>query len=189
MKANAGVGKPLSKRSPVVAQQCRLFPPDAGLPPRFGVREGRTSRDVLNELLLPGHETLTALESNVLGLYCRDYENDLGNARRWFERATRKGLSDGKLNLALTYARRNSVEQTLAIRYLEEAARDGNARAQHWLGLCHFAGCGVARSIAKATAWFERAANQGYASSQCMLGYLFEARVEAAGHTANALEW
>ena len=45
----------------------------------------------------------------------------------------------------------------------------GNADAQHNLGVIHHKGQGVAQDIQKAAQWYQKAADQGHADAQQML--------------------
>ena len=45
--------------------------------------------------------------------------------------------------------------------------------AQHNLGLLYFHGRGVAQNYQQAAAWFQKAADQGYADSQFNLGIMY----------------
>ena len=49
-------------------------------------------------------------------------------------------------------------------------AETGNADAQYTLGYCYFLGRGVANDDVEAAKWFRKAAVQGFAQAQCVLG-------------------
>lgn len=62
-------------------------------------------------------------------------------------------------------------DETKACQWYRRAAEQGNATAQHELGLNYQSGRGVSEDRAEAAKWFRRSAEQGEASSQCALGY------------------
>jgi TPR repeat protein len=73
-------------------------------------------------------------------------------------------LSLGPAATALSGAARNELRE------LQVRAREGDARAQTYLGLKHDLGDGVPQSYEKAARWYARAAEQGVADSQLYLG-------------------
>ncbi len=54
------------------------------------------------------------------------------------------------------------------------AAREGDARAQTWVGVMHGEGKGVARDYQAAVRWLGRAASQGYSEAEFRLGVIHE---------------
>ncbi len=71
----------------------------------------------------------------------------------------------------------------------EKAAAQGNADAQHRLGLLYYEGYGVRQDYARAQEWFEKAAAQGYAQAQCNLGLLYANGHGVRQDNATAKEW
>lgn len=63
--------------------------------------------------------------------------------------------------------KRKDYDKSVAL--LEPLARNGNARAQLWIGQMYYYGHGVQESDAVAFDWFSRAANQGNAEAQLQL--------------------
>ena len=53
--------------------------------------------------------------------------------------------------------------------YYLKAARQGDAEAQFYLGLCYNYGDGVEKDLSEAVIWFRKAAVQGLAKAQDML--------------------
>ena len=53
-------------------------------------------------------------------------------------------------------------------------AEQGDAEAQHNLGLCYINGYGVQQSYEEAAKWFRKAAEQGNASAQYDLGLCYD---------------
>lgn len=70
-----------------------------------------------------------------------------------------------------------------------EAARQGNAVAQYWLGVAVQYGDGVPQSFARAFQWYERAAKQDCAPAQVALGFLLEYGKGVAANAAQARQW
>ncbi len=60
-----------------------------------------------------------------------------------------------------------------AIRDLRPLAEQGNAEAQHYLGLMYCSGLGVPEDDAEAIKWFRKAAEQGHAGAQYNLGFMY----------------
>ncbi|MDR1120258.1 MAG: SEL1-like repeat protein [Dysgonamonadaceae bacterium] len=87
---------------------------------------------------------------------------------------TNKSTILSKLFLAIlcAFALSNAIfAQTLE--ELETKAKQGNAEAQHTLGVRYFQGDGVKKDYEKAVSWYEKAANQGYASAQLSLAQCY----------------
>ena len=57
--------------------------------------------------------------------------------------------------------------------WYRKAAAQGDAEAQHNLGLMYVHGEGVPQDYAEAVKWFRKAANQGDASAQTNLGIMY----------------
>ena len=64
-------------------------------------------------------------------------------------------------------------------RGLQSLADQGDALAQHALGVMHARGRGVAKDAREAVAWWRKSAEQGYAEAQCALGFTTTAAVKA----------
>ena len=60
-----------------------------------------------------------------------------------------------------------------AVSWFRKAADQGDAGAQHSLGLSYYNGRGVARDYAVAAAWFRKAAEKGNANAQRALGSMY----------------
>ncbi len=59
------------------------------------------------------------------------------------------------------------------IRELRPLAEQGNAEAQHYLGVMYGEGHGVPQDYAEAVGWWRKAAEQGYADAQNNLGIMY----------------
>ena len=60
-----------------------------------------------------------------------------------------------------------------ALRMLTPLAKDGNAKAQVYLGIMYDDGDGVAQDQVQAVIWFQEAADQGFATGQSNLGNMY----------------
>ena len=60
-----------------------------------------------------------------------------------------------------------------AVEWYEKAANQGNADAQHTLGLLYYLGESVGRDYVQAAQWYEKAASQGNADAQYNLGMMY----------------
>jgi len=72
---------------------------------------------------------------------------------------------------------------------LRPLAEDGDALAQHNLGVMYQKGIGVAKDRDEAMRWYRRAAEAGVASSQYNLGLMYESGKGAARNPAEARKW
>lgn len=59
------------------------------------------------------------------------------------------------------------------IRLLTELAHEGNAEAQHNLGIANEHGFGVPKNLVRAVQWYQRAAAQGHPGAQTNLGLAY----------------
>jgi TPR repeat protein len=66
-----------------------------------------------------------------------------------------------------------SGNNKLILGYLQTLADDGNGYAMRHLGNLYYYGSGVAKDMAKAIEWYEKAAEQGDAYAICDLGYCY----------------
>jgi TPR repeat protein len=69
---------------------------------------------------------------------------------------------------------------------LKTKAEQGEASAQHRLGLMYWDGQGVGQDMTEAVKWFRKAAKQGHAEAQERLGYAYES---GHGITKDFYEW
>lgn len=74
-----------------------------------------------------------------------------------------------------------------AMRLWQPLADEGNAEAQHWLGLMYRDGRGVSQDYAAALSWFQKAADQGDAAAQINLGGMFARAQGVRGDHATAV--
>ena len=90
-------------------------------------------------------------------------------------RNNQDALSSGQFVLAAKYYSGLEVPQDTAraIALWEQAAAQGHAKAQHYLGELYLRGDGVTQDKVRTIVLWERAASQGHAESQAMLGALY----------------
>ena len=70
-----------------------------------------------------------------------------------------------------------------------QAAAQGNAAAQHNLGVMYAKGRGVRQDDAEAVRWYRQAAAQGFAQAQVLLGMMYEHGHGVRQNRALAQEW
>ena len=72
---------------------------------------------------------------------------------------------------------------------MQRLANQGDATAQHNLGVMYTKGSGVRQDYAKAAQWYEKAANQGFAFAQSNLGTMYYEGKGVRQNMATAKEW
>lgn len=105
-----------------------------------------------------------AFESGALGEEHKPY------AAMWFERAVANHHPETELHLARYYLSNNKVN--LGIQLLEKAAHRSDLSAQKSLANMYYEGTIVKKNIAKAKAWFEKAAQANDVQSQYTLSQI-----------------
>ncbi len=73
--------------------------------------------------------------------------------------------------------------------WFKKSAEQGNADAQHRLGLCYENGLGTTRNYAQAFKWYKKSAEQGNAVAQYMLGKCYENGLGTIQNKSQALYW
>jgi len=76
-----------------------------------------------------------------------------------------------------------------AVNWFRKAAEQGNAVAQHYLGVKYADGQGVAQNDAEAVKWYRKAAEQGDAPAQNDLGFMYSNGRGVAQDDAEAEKW
>ena len=84
---------------------------------------------------------------------------------------------------------KNTYEYGDDIRRLLQAAEQGDADAQFWLGDMYRKGEGVVQNYEQAAWWYQKAAEQGNANAQCMLGDMYYFGVGVAQNSKEAARW
>lgn len=82
-----------------------------------------------------------------------------------------------------------AAKQILEIKYLMDAANQGDVGAQYNLGVCYENGQGVAQSYSEAASWYRKAAEQGHANAQNSLGVCYENGQGVAQCCSEAIKW
>ncbi len=100
----------------------------------------------------------------------RVFPKDLAAARDWFRRAALKGHLPAQANLGILLYQ--AGEKPEATRWLKSAADRNEMRAQYVLGVAHWNGDGVPRSLGLAYAYLLRSSAQGLAEATSALGNL-----------------
>src|SRR5713101_6723486 len=99
-------------------------------------------------------------------------------------------LSAQSAQAALSPPQGQNNAESLDITALRQKAEGGDVSAQVELGQRYtFAKGGVALDYAQARAWFEKAADKGFAPAQNSLGYLYERGEGVAQDNAQARFW
>jgi TPR repeat protein len=100
----------------------------------------------------------------------RGVETNLGAAQTWFERAARNGHVDAQTTLGLLLFQNGN--QTGGLRWLRQAADQGEARAMLVYGTALFNGDGVTQDPVTGYAYVSRAAAQGLGPAKETLAQL-----------------
>ncbi len=78
---------------------------------------------------------------------------------------------------------------TEAVKWFRQAAEQGNAKAQTFMGVCCYNGSGVTQDYNEALKWYRKAAEQGYAIAQSNLGACYyNGKIVTRDYT-EALKW
>lgn len=103
----------------------------------------------------------------------RGVARDLPEAIRWFQLAVKEKDSPlARLNLGLLYQDEGQIQNALP--YFQQAAEQGLADAMIQLYFCYRQGNGVTADHPKAVEWLTKAAEDGNAYAECLLGYHYE---------------
>ncbi|GAB6842878.1 hypothetical protein HNR00_004905 [Methylorubrum rhodinum] len=95
-------------------------------------------------------------------------------AKEIWEGLAAKGNTTALINLSNMFTQGNGVsaDEKKAFSYTQQAAKLGDARAQHDVGLAYEKGSLVDRDIDKAAEWLRKSAEQDYADGQFAYGVL-----------------
>jgi uncharacterized protein len=112
-------------------------------------------------------------------------------ARKWFEKAARKGDAAAEVNLALLYINGWGVAQNYgtALYWLDSAASQGNPRAHSNLGILYLNGWGVRRDYNEARKHFVFAAEHGQSGAMVDLGFMNDGGLGIPKNQAEAARW
>ena len=84
---------------------------------------------------------------------------------------------------------RGLEEDREAVKWYRRVAEQGNASAQHLLGLMYVNGRGVPRDDREAVKWYRRAAEQGNARAQHLLGTMYTTGEGVPKDDREAVKW
>ena len=82
-----------------------------------------------------------------------------------------------------------SGDYATALREWKPLAKQGNASAQHNLGVMYENGEGVPKNYKTAVKWYRGAAKQGYASAQTNLGVMYKEGLGEPQNYKTAVKW
>ncbi|WP_206081787.1 tetratricopeptide repeat protein [Hallella mizrahii] len=68
----------------------------------------------------------------------------------------------------------NNKDYANAVKCFQQAAEQGDAKSQNYMGECYYYGNGVTKNLQEAAKWYRKAAVQGNANAQNSLGYCYE---------------
>ena len=78
---------------------------------------------------------------------------------------------------------------TEAVKWFRQAAEQGNAKAQNFMGVCCYNGSGVTQDYNEALKWYRKAADKGSASAQYNLGICYYTGRGVTQDYNEALKW
>jgi TPR repeat protein len=96
--------------------------------------------------------------------------------------STAEALSKGKT----AFERRDYAE---ALRWMRQAADQGNAEAQAYVGYLYEKGLGVSQDNAAALGWYRKSAAQGHAAAQRNIGNFYEQGLGVPRDYGEAMRW
>ena len=126
---------------------------------------------------------------------------DTEKAREWYQRAIRQNYAPALNNRGVMYVRRyESIVRELpefaegqitkAVKFIQEAAAQGNPTAQYNLGILINRGYGKDSGTKTSAEWIKLAASQGYVPAQNKLAQLYQNGLwEVEKHLGKAVEW
>jgi TPR repeat protein len=80
-------------------------------------------------------------------------------------------------------------DYSTVVRIIRPLADQGNAKAQHNLGIMYDSGVGVAKDYAEAVKWLRKAADQGRSDSQYNLGRMYQYGHGVPRNLTEAVKW
>jgi uncharacterized protein len=151
---------------------------------------GSCDADTVRRLAESGH----VYEENEMGVATAlVVESPTGGerARKWFEKAARKGYPAAQVNLAAMYVYGWGVQKNYgtALYWLKEASGHGYGRAYTNLGILYLNGWGVRRDYDEAKTLFQNGAQAGDAPAMVDLGFLFDQGLGVTQDPAAAADW
>ena len=83
----------------------------------------------------------------------------------------------------------NNKDYANAVKCFQQAAEQGDAISQNYMGECYFYGNGVTKNLQEAAKWYRKAAVQGNANAQNSLGYCYENGEGVTKDLQEAVKW
>ena len=113
------------------------------------------------------------------------------DARKYFEKAARRGNAAAQVNLAMLYVHGWATPQNYgaALYWLKSAADLGNSRACTNLGILYLKGWGVRQDYAEALRYFRIAADRGDTPAMVDLGFMHDSGLGTSVDRTAAAEW
>lgn len=141
-----------------------------------------SSKREMSQLLVSAADQGYPIAQYELGLLYANgdqFKRDYSKASYWFEKASRLGVVDASIDLALLKCNINNnpskAEQRSAFQIMQSIALKGSSRATFLLGQFYAQGIGVSQNLSEATKLWRDAATLGNAYAAFMLGrsYMF----------------
>jgi localization factor PodJL len=179
----------------ITARKLPLSPPPAELfPTPQGARVGSLPPAIGSKTLVSSAEAgdaAAAYEVAIRYLEGRGVPVSTEEAAVWFERASRKGLTQALFRLGGLYEKGTGVKKDLnrARALYFEAAERGHAKAMHNLAVLYAEGIDGKPDYVTAVKWFHKAASRGVADSQFNLGVLFARGIGMEQNLAESYRW
>lgn len=136
-----------------------------------------------------------AQKGNAYSLYClgwTHYEGkavaqDTAKARKWFNKAARKGSLEAQLWLGKQFLKDKNPKQ--AFNWFKKGAKRGDAQAQYELGRLYEKGDGVKHDADKALDYYLLAADKNHEQAQYRAGLAYLNGTGAKANPAMAMDW
>ncbi|XP_069510212.1 death ligand signal enhancer [Ambystoma mexicanum] len=94
-------------------------------------------------------------------------------ALEMLEQAAKAGLKQAQAYLGVFYTKDPHLDPQKAVKYLSQAAEQGDALSRFHLGVCHESGFGVPLNVPEAVKHYEKAALSGHQPAQEMLSTFY----------------
>jgi hypothetical protein len=99
-----------------------------------------------------------------------------------------RGTNDSEI-LTLAHKYSSQKNYTEAFKLYQQAAQQGNAAAQNYLGNMYDNGYGITQNYTEAFNWYLKAAQQGDASAECEIGHRYYRGYGIAKNYTEAFNW
>jgi uncharacterized protein len=125
-------------------------------------------------------QTVRPQSNSSQGRYTLKTETMLPKPQSSIKSNVQQNNSEALYILALQHI--NQSQYSKAVPLLEEAANQGHASAQNWLGFCYKNGQGITQDDAKAVKYYRLAADHGLADAQFNLGVCYSGKGVTQDH-------